>query len=134
VLAAMAACMDQGWSGFAYGLLLLPLLFLDRRLRALAAVVSLQLLFYLYVYLSVRIEAVTLVRSSFPRLVLHLLPAVLTAAVVALDRPAARGFTATGSGATGARAPSRGSIGAMECRGEGSGAVAAAAAGGNRLG
>ncbi len=99
VLAAMAACMDQGWSGFAYGLLLLPLLFLDRRLRALAAVVSLQLLFYLYVYLSVRIDAVTLVNSSFPRLLLHLLPAVLTAAVVALDRLGARGVTGTGSGA-----------------------------------
>jgi hypothetical protein len=93
VLAAIAASMDQWWSGFAYGLLLLPLLFLDRRLRALAAVVSLQLLFYLYVFLSVRIDAVPLVRSSFPRLVLHLLPAVLTAAVVALDRPAARGAT-----------------------------------------
>jgi len=101
VLAAMAGSMDQWWSGFAYGLLLLPLLFLDRRLRALAAVVSLQLLFYLYVYLSVRIEAVTLVKSSFPRLVLHLLPAVLTAAVVALDRLAP-------SGGRGARGASRG--------------------------
>jgi hypothetical protein len=104
VIAAIAGSMDQWWSGFAYGLLLLPLLFLDRRLRALAAVVSLQLLFYLYVYLSVRIDAVTLVQSSFPRLVLHLLPAVLTAAVVALDRPAARGVTGTGPGAPGARA------------------------------
>jgi hypothetical protein len=92
VLAAIAASMDQWWSGFAYSLLLLPLLLLDRRLRPLAAVVSLQLLFYLYVFLSVRIDAVPLVRSSFPRLVLHLLPAVLTAAVVALDRPAARGI------------------------------------------
>ena len=102
VLAAMAASMDQGWNGFGYGLLLLPLLVLDRRLRALAAVVSLQLLFYLYVYLSVRIDAVALVRSSFPRLVLHLLPAVLIAAAVVLDRPAARGVTGTGSGAAGA--------------------------------
>jgi len=102
VLAAIAARMDDSWSGFGYGLLLLPLLFLDRRLRALAAVVSLQLLFYLYVYLSVRIEPVALVQASIPRLILHLLPAVLTAAVVALDRPAAGGFTGTGSGAAGA--------------------------------
>jgi len=93
VLAAIAASMDQWWSGFAYGLLLLPLLLLDRRLRAFGAVVAVQLLFYLYVFLSVRIDAVPLVQSSFPRLVLHLLPAVLTAAVVALDRPAARGVT-----------------------------------------
>ncbi len=93
VLAAIAASMDQGWSGFAYGLLLLPLLFLDRRLRAFAAVVSLQLLFYLYVFLSVRIDPEPLVRSTVPRLVLHLLPAVLTAAVIALDGPAARGVT-----------------------------------------
>ncbi|HEV3075335.1 MAG TPA: hypothetical protein VHB47_13010 [Thermoanaerobaculia bacterium] len=93
VLAAIAASMDQWWSGFAYGLLLLPLLLLDRRLRAFGAVVAVQLLFYLYVFLSVRIDAVPLVQSSVPRLVLHLLPAVLTAAVVALDRPAARGVT-----------------------------------------
>lgn len=86
VLAAAAAVMDQEWSGFGYGLLLLPALLLDRRLRSLAAVVSLQLLFYLYVYLSVRIDAVALVQSSFSRLVLHLLPAVLTGVVVALDR------------------------------------------------
>ncbi len=102
VLAAIAARMDDSWSGFGYGLLLLPLLALDRRLRAIAAVVSLQLLFYLYVYLSVRIDAVALVQASIPRLVLHLLPAVLTGAAVALDRPAAPGVTGPGSGAAGA--------------------------------
>jgi hypothetical protein len=102
VLGAIAARMDDSWSGFGYGLLLLPLLALDRRLRAVAAVVSLQLLFYLYVFLSVRLDAVLLVQLSFARLVLHLLPALLTAAVVALDRPVARGLTGTGSGAAGA--------------------------------
>jgi hypothetical protein len=102
VLAAIAARMDDTWSGFGYGLLLLPLLALDRRLRSVAAVVSLQLLFYLYVFLSVRLDAVLLVQLSFGRLVLHLLPAVMTAAVVALDRPVARGLAGTGSGAAGA--------------------------------
>ncbi|HVR07385.1 MAG TPA: hypothetical protein VMW75_05010 [Thermoanaerobaculia bacterium] len=85
VLAAIAASLQGSWCGFAYGLLLLPLLALDRRLRPLAAVVALQLLFYLYVYLSVRVDPVALVAASFSRLVLHVLPAVLVGAVIALD-------------------------------------------------
>jgi hypothetical protein len=88
VAAAIAAALRGSWWGFGYGLALLPLLALDRRLRALAAAVSLQLLFYLYVYLSVRIDAVALVQASFPRLVLHVLPALLTGAAIALERPA----------------------------------------------
>jgi hypothetical protein len=71
------------WHGLYWGLALLPWLALDRRLRPLAVVVSLQLAFYLYVYFSARVDAEFLVLSSFPRLVLHLLPAVLVAAAVA---------------------------------------------------
>jgi len=92
VLAAAAAMLGApAWHGFAYGLALLPLLALDRRLRAIAAVIALQLLFYLYVYLSVRLDPVKLLEASFQRLLLHLLPAVLTGAAIALERPAPDG-------------------------------------------
>ena len=88
VLAAMLDSLQGSWWGFGYGLALLPLLALDRRLRAVAAALLLQLLFYLYVYLSVRFDPVPLVAASFPRLVMHLLPAALTGAAIALERPA----------------------------------------------
>jgi hypothetical protein len=103
VLATTAAAVlhARPWHGFAYALALLPLLALDRRLRTVAAAVFLQLAFYVYVYLSVRWDPTMLVLASFPRLVLHLLPAVLTGAAIALERPreqavpAARPFDAT---------------------------------------
>jgi hypothetical protein len=97
VLAAMAGSLRGAWWGFGYGLVLLPLLGLDRRLRTLAAAISLQLLFYLYVYLSVRIDAVALAAASFPRLVLQLLPALLTGAAIALEPPAAPAAPARGT-------------------------------------
>jgi hypothetical protein len=108
VAAAIASSLHGSWWGFGYGLALLPLLALDRRLRALAAAVFLQLLFYLYVYLSVRIDAVALVAASFPRLVLHVLPALLIGAAIALERPAGgpggglSGLRVGGSAAAGA--------------------------------
>lgn len=84
VLPALGESLRGGaWHGLYWGLALLPWLALDRRLRPLAAIVSLQLAFYLYVYFSARVDAAFLVLSSFPRLVLHLLPAVLVAAAVA---------------------------------------------------
>jgi hypothetical protein len=102
VLGAVVAMLgERPWHGFAYGLALLPLLALDRRLRPAAAVIGIQLLFYLYVYLSVRIDAVMLVQASFQRLVLHLLPAVLTGAAIALERRS----TAAGGRLTAAAAP-----------------------------
>jgi hypothetical protein len=85
VIAALAAILHGSWYGLAYGLLLLPLLALDKRLRPLSAVVFLQLLFYLYVYLSVRVDPVALIVTSFSRLILHVLPAVLTGAIIAID-------------------------------------------------
>lgn len=73
------------WHGFSYCLFLLPLLALRPRLRPIATVVSLQLLFYLYVYFSFRYDPVPLVITSFERLQLHLLPAILIAAGIALE-------------------------------------------------
>jgi hypothetical protein len=88
VLAVLGTQMrTPPWHGFTYVVALLPLLALDRRLRALAAVAALQLLFYLYVYLSVRIDPGPLIATSFSRLLLHLLPAVLAGAAIALERP-----------------------------------------------
>jgi hypothetical protein len=101
VFAAIARAMSTPeWHGLPYGLALLPLLLLDRRLRGLAVVIGAQALFYLYVFFSVRIDAVALVATSLPRLVLHLLPVVLVGAAIALDE---RGRTAReGAGAAAA--------------------------------
>ncbi len=89
ILAALAAAPLWQWHGLQYGLLALPLLALDRRLRAIAAVAMLQLLFYLYVFFSVRIDFVTLIDLSIDRLVMHLLPAALLGAAIALRLPGA---------------------------------------------
>jgi hypothetical protein len=79
--ALLTAFRMPAWHGLSFLLpLLLPLLWLDRRLRPLAAVVTLQLAFYLYVFFTARVGTEFLVTSSFPRLVLHLLPAVAVAA------------------------------------------------------
>jgi hypothetical protein len=80
--ALLTAFRMPAWHGLSFLLpLLLPLLWLDRRLRPLAAVVTLQLAFYLYVYFTARVGTDFLVTSSFPRLALHLLPAVAIGAI-----------------------------------------------------
>ncbi len=65
------------WHGLALVLGLGPLLLASRGLRPLAAICAGQLALYLYVYLSAEVDTAFYVRSSAPRLVLHLLPAVL---------------------------------------------------------
>lgn len=79
--ALLSSMAIEPWHGFPFLLpALLPLLWVDRRLRGLATVVTLQLAFYIYVYFTARVGTQFLVESSFPRLVLHLLPAVLAGA------------------------------------------------------
>jgi len=90
------------WHGFAYSLLLLPLLAFRRRLRPVVAVLAMQLAFYLYSYYSFLFDPVPLVLTSFDRLELHLVPAILFAAGIALD-----------AGAHGSRAPELAASGAM---------------------
>jgi hypothetical protein len=63
---------------------LLPLLWLARRTRPAAAVVSAQLGFYFWVYFASVLEPRFYVLSNFARLLFHLLPAVLVGTVVAL--------------------------------------------------
>jgi len=89
ILAALATSNPPEWHRFQYCLLALPLLALDRRLRAIAAVALLQLLFYLYVFFSVRVDPLVLIALSWPRLILHLLPVALLGAAIAPQRPAA---------------------------------------------
>jgi hypothetical protein len=64
------------WHGFSYLIVLLPLLFLRRATRPLAWVLSAQLAFYLWIYLTSGFETRIYVLTSFPRLLFHLIPAV----------------------------------------------------------
>lgn len=81
---AEVAGWEESWRGFTLVLLATPLLLLPRRTRAAGAVISLQLLFYLWTYFSSAVDAEFQVVSSFPRLAMHLLPAVVVAGSVAL--------------------------------------------------
>jgi hypothetical protein len=79
------------WHGLPLLLLFLPLLLLARSSRWIAALCGFQLAFYLYVYASAPLEPGFFVLSSFPRLVLHVLPAVGLATFAALAALAALG-------------------------------------------
>jgi len=83
VLPAVAeALATREWHGIAWLLpLLLPALAWSRRTRPVALACGLQLAFYLWVYLASPLEPRFYVLSSFPRLLFHLLPATLIAAV-----------------------------------------------------
>jgi len=74
------------WAGFPFVLLLLPWLLWRRDLRPLAAVVAGQLGAYVLVYLTSPHDPAWQVRTSIERLLLHLVPATLLLAAIALDR------------------------------------------------
>lgn len=78
------------WHGVAWIVLLTPLLLLPRRTRPFAAVVTLQLLFYLYVYFTAPVDVRYYVLTSLPRLLLHVVPGVLVLALLAPLRPRQR--------------------------------------------
>lgn len=65
------------WHGLPFLLVALPGLLLLRRSRWIAAVALLQLAFYLFVYVTTPVDPVFYVRSSFPRLLLPLVPIAL---------------------------------------------------------
>ncbi|HWN41529.1 MAG TPA: hypothetical protein VNW71_04875 [Thermoanaerobaculia bacterium] len=81
---AEVAGWKESWHGLTLVLLATPLLLLPRRTRAAGAVISLQLLFYLWTYLSSAVDTEYQVVASFPRLAMHLFPAVVMAGAVAL--------------------------------------------------
>jgi hypothetical protein len=105
VPALLESLATPEWHGLAWGVLLLPLLAAARTTRWLGLALLLQLGLYLAVYLSAPIDPGYYVRSSFPRLLFHLLPAGLAAAA-ALAGAAAGGAKsgAAASAASGASA------------------------------
>jgi hypothetical protein len=82
--ALLEAARSPSWYGFSALALATPLLFAVRRLRPLAAVLSLQLLFDLYAYFAAPVDTHFYVITSFPRLLLQVVPALLVAGVAAL--------------------------------------------------
>jgi len=84
---AEASAWKEGWHGLTLLLLVLPLLLLPRRTRPAAAVASLQLLFYLWIYFSAGVDTEYQVISSFQRLAMHLIPAVVVLGTVGLLTP-----------------------------------------------
>lgn len=103
VVPAIAQAANTGtWHGLPYLLLLIPLLVATApRLRAFATVALLQLAFYLWTYAASPLDDVGfLVLTSFPRLLLHLVPATIAAAAIAwLAGPEAESV-GSGRGAT----------------------------------
>ena len=82
--AVTEAFATSAWHGFSLAALLPPLLLLHRRTRPFAAAATLQLLFYSYTYLTVRVDDLRFfVLSNLARLAFHLVPASLVAALVA---------------------------------------------------
>ena len=85
------ALATREWHGLAWGVLLVPLLALARPTRPLGIVVALQAALYLFIYLTAPIDPRLYVLSSLPRLLFHLLPAVVVGAVILVAAAAERG-------------------------------------------
>lgn len=75
------------WHGLSWLILATPLLLPSRRARGVAVVVLVQLAFYLWVFFTQIGDPGLLVRFSFPRLLLPLVPAVIVAGAVTLAPP-----------------------------------------------
>jgi hypothetical protein len=88
---ALPAILDvlslPAWHGFSYAVVLLPLLLLRRGTRPLAFVLGGQLAFYLWIYVVSALDTRYYVLTSFPRLLFHLVPAVMVASVNGTARP-----------------------------------------------
>lgn len=96
ILPALAESLaSPAWHGLSLAVLLGPLLLLVRRVRPVAAVATLQLLFYLYVYFTAPVDTRYYVLTSFSRLIFHLIPALLVAAGLALETGALKTERAT---------------------------------------
>jgi hypothetical protein len=81
--AVTAALWTPAWHGLLPAMFLPPLLLFPRRTRAFAAVATLELLFYFYIYFTSGVgDYRYYVFSNFPRLGFQLIPACLVAALV----------------------------------------------------
>ena len=82
----LSSLLHSHWHGLALMLFLtLPLVLLERRARPLVLVCLAQLLLYVYVYFTALEAPEVHVRSSFTRVLCHVVPAWLTAALLAFD-------------------------------------------------
>lgn len=79
------------WHGLSWLILGTPLLLANRRARGVAVVVLVQLAFYLWIFFTQIGDPELLVRFSFPRLLLPLVPAVIVAGAVTLAPPRSNG-------------------------------------------
>lgn len=80
--ALLEALFTKSWHGLSAVLFLLPVLLFHRRAWPVAAAAATQLAFYIYVYLAASTDPRYFVLSSFPRLSMHLIPGVLTVALI----------------------------------------------------
>ena len=80
--AVLEALGTREWHGFAWLMLLLPWPLAVRRTRTAALVLAVQGGFYLAVYLGAPVDVRFYVLSSLPRLLVHLLPALLVLLVL----------------------------------------------------
>ena len=83
--ALFASLTNPVWHGLGLVLLLLPIALGAGATRLATAVVSLQLLLYVWIYLDTPFDPVTLVQTTGVRLMVHVWPAVVVLVAVALD-------------------------------------------------
>jgi hypothetical protein len=84
------------WHGFSYAIVLLPLILLRRGTRPLAFAIGGQLAFYLWIYVVSALDTRYYVLTSFPRLLFHLVPAVMVASLSGPARPSSFPSTVDG--------------------------------------
>lgn len=98
------ALLTVNWHSLSLCLLAVPLLLLDRRFRPVALACALQGAFYIYVYLSARVDTALYVQTSAARLYFHLVPTVLMLLVVWMDGAGRRQTTPAAAGRAARRA------------------------------
>ena len=76
-------CCSRRGTSLPFLVLLLPALATAPRLRPFVAVAALQLAFVVWIYAATPLDPAVLALTSFPRLLLHLLPAIIVASAVA---------------------------------------------------
>ena len=88
--AVAAALATPEWHGLAWSVLLLPVLVAARPTRPLGLLVGAQALLYLYIYFSTPLPPDAYILASLPRLLFHLVPAILVGVAI-LAAATARG-------------------------------------------